>query len=90
MPLFKVCHSSSSDVLYNAAEGINLGFGSWHNLERFAIACTDKPPRLTCDSGTIWQIVPHTQMQTALGAGLQLAEAGKNCEKRRPYDTRGD
>ena len=38
-------------------------------LDRIAIACTDKPPRLACDRGTIWQIVPHTQLQTDLDAG---------------------
>jgi hypothetical protein len=35
-------------------------------LERFAIAYTDEPSRLAYDSGTIWQIVPHMQLQTAL------------------------
>src|SRR5262245_14963862 len=35
-------------------------------LDRIAIACTDKPPRLACDRGTICQIVPHTQLQTDL------------------------
>jgi hypothetical protein len=37
------------------------------SLERFAIPCTDKQPQMACDRGTIWQIVPHTQLQTALG-----------------------
>src|SRR5262245_20885650 len=36
------------------------------NLDRLAIACTDEPPRLACDCGTICQIVPHTQLQTGL------------------------
>jgi hypothetical protein len=41
--------------------------GKTVKIERVAIACTDRPQRLTCDSGTIWQIVPHTQLQPALG-----------------------
>jgi hypothetical protein len=41
-------------------------FAFVEKIERFAIACTDKPTRLACDSGTICQIVPHTQLQTAL------------------------
>jgi hypothetical protein len=40
--------SNSKDEAYDRAEWLMI------SLERIAIACTDKPPRLAYDRGTIW------------------------------------